>query len=344
LPDAADGRGAPDAADGRGAPEVRIDPLSGQRAIIAGARAGRPGAQLSVTAPEPLDPERDPFAEGHEDQTPPEVYAVRPGGGAANGPGWTVRVVPNLYPALSPDAQAPPRHANQDLFWAGPARGQHEVIVNSPRSAISLGQLTVEEVAAAMGVWRERMRDHADAAYVHVIVNERREAGASLPHTHAQLYALSFVPTAIARERERFGAYATRTMGGNLLGDLVQEEVRQRERIVAIDEEAVLMASYGGGSPYQLLLAPRVPRMRFEDPGPLGAALLHDGLSRLARLLGAIPPLNLWVRTAPRGAEHFSWRIDIVPRLAHLAGLELGAGVQLNPVSPERAAAELRDL
>ena len=114
------------------------------------------------------------------------------------------------------------------------------------------------------------MRVHGDAACVHLIVNERREAGASLPHTHAQLYALDFVPAAIARERERFGAYATRTMGGNLLGDLVQEEVRQRERIVAIDDEAVLMAPYGSRLPFQLLLAPRVPRARFEDEGPAG--------------------------------------------------------------------------
>ena len=56
--------------------------------------------------------------------------------------------------------------------------------------------------------------------------------------------------------------------------------------------------------------------------------MLHDALGRLARRLGAFPPLNLWVRTAPRGAEHFCWRIDILPRLTHLAGLELGAGVQ----------------
>ncbi len=78
-----------------------------------------------------------------------------------------------------------------------------------------------------------------------------------------------------------------------------------------------------------------MPRMRFEDDGPLGARMLHDALSRLARRLGASPPLNLWVRTAPRGAEHFSWRIDILPRLTHLAGLELGAGVNLNIVPPE---------
>ena len=92
------------------------------------------------------------------------------------------------------------------------------MIVNAPQSVTALAELPVEQVATAMDVWRERMRAHADAAYVHVLVNERREAGASLPHTHAQLYALDFVPAAVARERERFGAYATRTMGGNLLG------------------------------------------------------------------------------------------------------------------------------
>ena len=71
------------------------------------------------------------------------------------------------------------------------------------------------------------MRAHADAAYVHVIVNEGKEAGASLPHTHAQLYALPFVPAAVARERERFTAYSDRTQGRNLLEDVVQEEVRR---------------------------------------------------------------------------------------------------------------------
>ena len=100
---------------------------------------------------------------------------------------------------------------------------------------------------------------HADAAFVHLLVNERREGGASLPHTHAQLYALPFVPAAVARERERFTAYATRTMGGNLLGDLLQEEVRLRDRIVAIDEHAVLLAPYASRAavPADARAAPR---------------------------------------------------------------------------------------
>jgi UDPglucose--hexose-1-phosphate uridylyltransferase len=324
-------------------PEVRIDPLTGQRVILAEDRAGRAGNGLHVTAAVPLDPADDPFAAGNEKRTPPELYALRPQGEGANMPGWQVRVVPNRYPVLTPDSAEPEPHANRDLFWAGPARGAHEVIINAPDPVCTLADLDVEQVVTAVAVWRERIRVHADAACVHVSVNERHEAGASVAHTHAQLYALDFVPAAIARERERFGAYATRTMGANLLGDLVQHEVRQRDRIVAIDDEAVLMAPYGSRVAYQLMIAPRAPRMRFEDDGPTGAAMLHAALNRLKRLLGAAPPLNLWVRTAPRGSEYFCWRIDILPHLTNLAGLELGTGLGCNVVAPERAAAELRE-
>ena len=114
----------------------------------------------------------------------------------------------------------PAPHPNPDLFTAQAAAGAQEVIVNAPDPVTSLADLTAEQVATAAEAWRTRMRAHADAAFVHLLVNERREGGASLPHTHAQLYALPFVPAAVARERERFTAYATRTMGGNLLGDL----------------------------------------------------------------------------------------------------------------------------
>jgi UDPglucose--hexose-1-phosphate uridylyltransferase len=323
--------------------EVRVDPLTGLKVIIAAARADRPGGQFDVPPDAPIDVAKDPFAAGHEDRTPPEVYAVRRDGGGADSPGWDVRVVPNLYPALVRTDAEPAAEAVPDLFTAQPATGAHEVIVNAPDPVTSMADLSPEQVAAAMETWRARMRAHADAACVHVLVNERREGGASLPHTHAQLYALDFVPAAIARERERFGAYATRTMGGNLLADLVQEEVRRRDRIVAVDDDSVLMAPYASRLPFQLMIAPRRPRARFEDDGPLGAGLVADAFARLRRRLGAVPPLNLWVRTAPRGADHFCWRIDILPRLTHLAGLELGTGVYLCVVAPEQAAGELRD-
>ncbi len=233
--------------------------------------------------------------------------------------------------------------ANRDLFWAGPARGGHEVIVNAPDPVHSLGELSPEDVVAAVDRWRERMLVHEAAACLHLAVDEAGgEATAPAP-SQAELYALDFVPAAVARERERFGAYATRTMGGNLLADLVREEVRRRARIVAIDDECVLMSAFGARAPYELMIAPRRVRARFEEEGPTGARMLHDALGRLARRLGGPPALSLWVRTAPQGAEHFCWHIDIVPRVAPVAGLALGVGVPLNPVAPERAAAELRE-
>lgn len=324
-------------------PEIRIDPLSGARVIVAGERSSRPNGAPTCDPPAPIDVERDPFAEGHEDRTPPELYAVRAHGGPPDSPGWSARVVPNLYPALTPDSPLPAPHADGDLFAAFAARGEHEVIVNAPEPVLSLADLSCERVQGAMEVWRERMRAHTRCEYPQLIVNERREGGASLEHTHAQLYALGFVPADVARERERFTAYATRTMGRNLLEDLISEEVRLGERLVAVDDEAVLIAPYGSRFPFQTMLVPRAPRMRFEDDGPLGALLLHDGLNRYKRHFGCNPPLNIWVRTAPRGAEHFCWRIDIVPRLTHLAGLELSTGVNLNIVAPEHAARLLRE-
>jgi UDPglucose--hexose-1-phosphate uridylyltransferase len=331
-------------------PELRIDPLSGLRTIVAGERADRPGGEFHVEAHPEIDLDGDPFLEGHERMTPPELYALRPDGGEANGPGWRVRVVPNLYPAFaredgasSPTDPLASGRGEPELFPVRPASGDHEVIVNSPRAVATLAALEPAEVSTAMGVWRTRMQAHAESAFVHVAVNEGREGGASLPHTHTQLYALPFVPAGVARERERFTAYSDRTHGRNLLEDVLQEEVRLRERTVAVDPEAVAICPFASRVPFQVQIVPRRPRARFEDDGPLAAGLVHEVLRRLGAALGAVPPLNLWVRTAPRDAHVFCWRIDVLPRLNHLAGLELGAGIHINVFPPERAAAALRD-
>jgi UDPglucose--hexose-1-phosphate uridylyltransferase len=298
-------------------PEIRIDPLTGLRAIVA---TGAEVPEFRVAPVETLDPAEDALA-------------------TADG-----QVVASPRPVLTTAASDPPALDNPDLFSAIAARGRHELIVNGPSSVQTLAELSVEQAVAAVELWRERMRAHDDAACVHVSVDERRP-GAPLQRTHAELHALDFVPAAVARERERFGAYATRTMGANLLEDLVQEEVRRRERIVAIDAEAVLWCPYASRHPFQLMLAPRRGRARFQDDGATGAALLHRGLSLLReRFGGASPPLTLWVRTAPRGAERFCWRIDVVVHLTASGGLELGTGVAVNPVAPERAAAQLREL
>ena len=346
---------------------IRIDQLTGLRTVLAPGRAERPEA----FAPQPVEvkpdaAERCPFCEGREDRTPPEVWADRPGGGEADTPGWRARSVPNLYPVLGGEAAEDPSAAPRagaveaggfasaidplggsargpviDHFRSQPASGAHEVIVHGPEHATSLTQLSDEIFAAAIDGWRTRMRAHAGAPYRHLIVNEGPDAGASLEHSHAQLYALDFVPAGIARERERTIAYFERTMGSHLLEDVGVEEIRRRERFVAIDDDAILFCPWSSRSPFELRVVPRKPVPRFEED-EAGTAMLATALRALAGALGTVPQFNLWVRTAPRGTDEFCWHVDILPRLTNRAGFELGTGVEINVYPPERAAADMR--
>src|SRR3712207_5334662 len=127
-------------------PEVRVDPLTGLKTIVAAERATRPGAGLTADPAPPIDVEKDPFAVGQAGRTPLEVYALRDDGGAPDTPGWKVRVVPNLYPALDPESAAPPRDGNPDLFTALAANGAHEVIVSAPDAVTSLSDLSAEQI------------------------------------------------------------------------------------------------------------------------------------------------------------------------------------------------------
>jgi UDPglucose--hexose-1-phosphate uridylyltransferase len=339
-------------------PELRIDPLTGLRVVLAPQRSERP---LSFQLSEVHENAREqcPLDEGREDRTPPETWALRPDGSTPDTPGWLVRAVPNKYPLFQKVPSSAKAEAGSDegppdplgsgrgdpqLFSSAPAAGEHEVIVHAPEHLSSMSDLSAEQLALAVDGWQARSAALGrESSYVHVMVNEGQAAGASLEHTHAQAYGLGFVPTIVARERERFNAHNTRTMGGCLLCDLLQEEVRRRERVIAVDDEAVLLVPYAARAPYELQVVPRAHTPVFADAPATGARLLHDGLTRLRKVLGGSPPLNLWVRTAPRGAETFHWHIDVVPRITELAGFELGTGVNVNIVAPERAAREMRE-
>ena len=274
----------------------------------------------------------------------PNLYPVLGGGplgGAATGS--KARAETEIASSVDP-LRGSARASEPDLFASQPAGGAHEVIVHAPEHATSMAGLDETRFAGAVAAWRERMRAHtAAASYVHLIVNEGPDAGASLEHSHAQLYALRFVPTAVARERERASAYHERTMGSHLMSDILVEEVRRKERLVAIDDEAALICPWASRSPFELRVVPRRVAPSFERDREAGTAMIHTAVQALASRFGSPPQLNLWVRTAPRGVEEFCWHVDLLPRLTVRAGFELGTGVEVNVYPPERAASELRE-
>lgn len=342
-------------------PEIRIDQLTGSRVLVTPDRTLRPD-DFVHDGWHPGDGSGCPFCEGAESETPPEVAADRPDGSPPDGPGWVTRSFPNLYPALVPPGEgaereagaeaafaspqdpllASARAAGNDLFSSRPATGHHEVIVNAPGHLASITALSPEQLAVVVKSWRERMRAHPDAAYVQLILNQGPDAGGSIEHSHAQVGAAPFVPAAVARERERFASYRERTAGASLLEDVLREEVRRSERLVAIDDEVALICPWASRRPYEMRIVPRKPAARFEeDEG--GAAMLHRALGAIASIFGETPQLNLWVRTAPRGVEDFHWHLDLAPRLEPTSSFEMATGVDVNVVPPEVAAAGLRE-
>lgn len=327
-------------------PQVRLDPLSGLKVLLAPERSKRP---LDLNRVEPADGAEAgcPFCGGNEEKTPPEIFATPGRELDGDRAGWSTRVVPNKFPLIEdegPDkglsGPLDDRSAGREtgFFNVHEARGAHEVIVHTPAHKLSMAELTDVELHAALETWKMRFEANSDAMYTHLMVNEGASAGASRAHTHAQLLALRFVPAAVARERERFNAYHQRSQGGCLLCDLVEEEMHLKERVVAHDDDAVLIAPFASRLPYHLQVVPRRHSERFESDGETSHRMLRKAFDLLIDRLGGMPPLNLWIRTAPQGADQFHWHIEILPRITELAGVELGVDVAVNTVSPESVA------
>jgi UDPglucose--hexose-1-phosphate uridylyltransferase len=201
--------------------------------------------------------------------------------------GWGVRVVPNLYPALE----------------------RQEVVIHGPEHVHSVGQLADATLDLVAEAWQRRARDVGGFCFP--ILNEGREAGSSLPHSHSQL------------------AWLPAPLGEAGLPEMLP--VLERDGVTAGCPVASRV-------PYEMVIAPSTAEpdgLRSELLAP-ALRLLAELVRRLQRIHGEpLVPLNAWLRT---GA---TWQLEVFPRTTRLAGLELGAGVYINPVAPEQAAAEL---
>ncbi|MGZ8700674.1 MAG: galactose-1-phosphate uridylyltransferase [Gaiellaceae bacterium] len=250
--------------------------------MIAPGRAKRPGA-----APPPFEPASPdelascPFCAGHEQMTPPQTLVLPEEGD------WQVRVVPNLYPAL----------------------GRQEVVVHSRRHIRSIAEAEDDELELVADAWRRRAAD--EPGYVFPLLNEGREAGASLPHSHSQLVWLPEPPPPRTRP--------------------------QAETVFEQDGLAVA-CPWASHVPYETVIAPTEPESDALKSIRLGSALklLAEVARRLQRLEGQVP-LNAWLEHDPD-----DWRLVLFPRLNILASLEIGAGIYVNTLAPEEAAARIR--
>jgi UDPglucose--hexose-1-phosphate uridylyltransferase len=332
-------------------PELRKDPVVGRWVIISTERSRRPTNF-------PLDSlvkaqAFSPFAEGREDMTPPEVYAVRPGGGKANGPGWTVRVVPNKFPALQVEGSLDRR--GEGMYDKMNGIGAHEVVIEGSDPEKHLADLPVEQIQQVAGAWRERMRDlrkDKRLRYALVFKNHGAGAGATLDHAHSQIIATPIIPKMVQEELDGARKYYE-LKERNVFTDILDQEMSEANgrRIISTTERFVALAPFAPRFPFETWILPRAQRSSFQatdDPEEMldFARILKDTLMRLNVALDT-PPFNFVLHTVPLGDDdlpYYRWHLEIMPKLTRVAGFEIGSGFYINPTPPEDAAQYLREI
>jgi len=328
-------------------PELRKDPVTDRWVIISTDRRKRPSDFRSEFATL-IGREHCPFCPGQEAMTPPEVLAFRDNGSAPNTPGWTLRVVPNKYPALQVEGTLD--RQGEGLFDRMNGIGAHEVFIETPDHQKTMATMSEEEIERVLWAYRERVIDlKRDQRFRCILVfkNHGGAAGATLEHAHSQLIALPIVPDFVREEidgaRRHFEAKER-----CVFCDIVRQEVSAGRRVIHENAEVVALAPYAPRFPFETWLLPRSHGSRFED----APQAQYQGLARMlkwvfVRINRALeePPYNLIVHTAPFSngvSEFYHWHVEIIPKLTRTAGFEWGSGFYINPTSPEEAAEVLR--
>jgi len=344
--------------------DLRQDPLTGRWVILAAGRGARPdefGLRQRV-ADDPAGRAACPFCLDHEDQTTPEILATgRPEKEPADGPGWRMRVFPNMFPALRPETEGEPTGG---LLPMTPGVGVHEVVVYTTDHGAAPADLDRDAWVELLILLRVRVREIAardDVRYISPFCNHGPEAGATLSHPHMQIIATPEVPGLAVDRSLRWEAHRA-SSGGCLMCDLVSEERRNGSRVVAENGQGVVVTPWASRFPFEMILMPEnhAPSLADADKAefPGLADLLAKALVGLKKLHGDLS-LNLVFHAAPlRGPEGWSdgrlaslsrppedifhWHVEILPRLSRTAGFEVGTGFSINSVLPEEAARLLR--
>ena len=329
-------------------PELRKDPVVGRWVIISTERGRRP-SDFTV---EPVRAKSTNcvFCPGSEAKTPPEILGIRSPDSLANEPGWSLRVVPNKFPALRIEGELEPE--GEGLYDKMNGVGAHEVVIETPSHDASLATISTDAVADVLLAYRERMVDlKKDPRFEYILVfkNHGAAAGASLEHPHSQLIATPIIPIMVSEELNGAGQYYE-MKERCVWCDIVRQERRSRKkRVIAEAHGFVALAPFAPRFPFETWILPTRHRSAFEETGVEElrglAELLGDFLRRMDRVLNG-PPFNFMLHTAPlrEGAlDHFHWHLEIIPKLTNVAGYEWGSGFFINPVPPEDAAAALRE-
>ncbi|HVT11684.1 MAG TPA: galactose-1-phosphate uridylyltransferase [Fimbriimonadaceae bacterium] len=294
---------------------------------------------------------------------PPDDYCplcpTKPGGFPTEVPMPTYDIVvfENKFPSLQSPAPDP-AIAGSVLMPVRPSGGVCEVVSYSEQHDATFATMPYSQIRKLVRVWRERYMElsgREEVEYVFIFENKGKEIGVTLSHPHGQIYAYPFIPPTLRAELESEKRHLDRT-GRLLMQDWLDEELRERVRLVSENETFVAVVPFFARYPYELYVASKrhirsLAEMSDSELDDLAEILLVVA-KKYDLLFGFSLPYMMLMHQEPaiRGYE-FNWfHIEFYPpyrtakKLKYLAGSEAGAGAFINDTLPEETSKTLRDL
>jgi UDPglucose--hexose-1-phosphate uridylyltransferase len=341
-------------------PELRRNPISKDWVIIAPERSKRPDQfKHAAVQDKPVEKGAEevaacPFCPGNEAMSGEAVLTYyQTGSGESRQSKWSLRVVPNKFPALVHGGETSRiSEGMRDLFIKMNGVGHHEVVIEHPEHFQTIATMSREAVDGIISSYIERYQKLIEDPCVQLITifrNNGPRAGTSLRHPHSQIIASPIIPMHIRHVLEEAVRYFD-TMGRCIYCTIIDQEREAQKRVISETEHFIALAPFASRSPFETWILPKRHRASFakisDGERKDLAGVLLDILCRLYHGLGN-PDYNYMIHSAPYHedpADHYHWHLQILPKLYQVAGFELGSGIYLNATSPEDNARFLREI
>lgn len=321
------------------APHRRFNPLTGDWVLVSPHRTQRPWQGQNEDQPQDNRPAYDP------------TCYLCPGNTRANGetnPAYTEPFVfPNDFAALLPDAQA--ETSQDELFQTQSLQGECRVICYSPRHDLTLAQMPEDQIEAVIRCWQTQYQELSTKyKWVQIFENKGAIMGCSNPHPHGQIWAQSELPNEATKESTQQQNYFAKHQR-QLLIDVAEREMQEQTRVVASNDDWVVIVPFWAVWPFETLLIPRKQHQTILEADLKSlASILKDLLQKYDRLFGVSMPFSMGWHNAPDNQESWTLHAHFYPPLLRSAtvkkfmvGYEMLAEPQRD-LTPEAAAERLR--
>ncbi len=238
---------------------------------------------------------------------------------------WEILVLKNPFPAVTLDNPK--------------AYGIQEVIIDTPDHIKELEDLSIDQVSKVLEMYAKRTKiisKNKKIEYILIFKNNGGRAGASLQHTHSQIFATAFLPPHLFDKSQKIQEYKLKN-GTCIYCDIIKKE-KNGSRFVWEDKNVIAFTPYASMYNYEIWI---LPKRHLDNITCLNQAERKSWAKILKMILEKIGilglPYNYYFHQVIHDKDQHLY-MKIVPRGSVWAGVEIGSGIVINPISPEQAA------